>query len=403
MRRMVLLSLCFLLTGALLAGCWSRRELNDLSIVGGIGIDKSGDQYKLSAQVVIPEAMVSKRGGSTGTPTAIFRATAPSMVEAIRKMVRSSPRYFYLSHLRVLVISEQVAREGIRDILDFFSRDNELRADFYILIAKGEQAEKILSIVTHTEKSLSNKLFKSMDWNKRVTGETANVYLDDLLSDLISPGKSAVLTGVEAIGSKQTGEKMSNALKSNDYTHFKFSSTGVFKDDKLVGWLNDTESRDYNYIIGKVKSTVESLACPKKGTLDLVVNRVNSKIKGVVKNGKPEAKVKLFMEVDVTEVKCVIDLNKPETLYGLEKDLKKKLTASLRHVINKAQKTFGSDIFGFGNAIHRSNPQAWKQLKKNWRQEFANLPVELSIDVKIRRTGTQTNSFINDMKKKEEQ
>jgi spore germination protein KC len=43
-------------------GCWSRHELNDLAIAVGIGIDKTGDQYQVSAQVVYPVKSLDQRG-----------------------------------------------------------------------------------------------------------------------------------------------------------------------------------------------------------------------------------------------------------------------------------------------------------------------------------------------------
>ncbi|KPV58845.1 hypothetical protein QJ48_14400 [Paenibacillus sp. A3] len=403
MRRIAIWILCCLILLSSLTGCWSRRELNDISIVVGIGIDKQDNDYLLSAQVVIPEAVASKQGTGGGVPTAILQSAAPTMVEAIRKMIKTSPRYFYLSHLRVLVISEQVAREGIQDILDFFSRDSELRADFYILLAKGQRAEDILSVITRLEKSQATKLFKSLEWNRRLTGETANVFLDELLADLISTGKMAVLSGVEILGNKKQAEQIKNIQKSADYAHFKMSSIGVFKDDKLVGWLNESESRSFNYITGKIRGSVERVACPKKDTLDLRVNRIRSKIKANVVKGKPQGRVDLFLEADVSEVNCVIDLDKPESLQTLGKKLAEKLQASLKQVVRKAQKTYGADIFGFGNAIHRANSIAWKKLSKNWKKEFVKMPVTISVHVKVRRTGTQSNSFINDIQKKKEQ
>ncbi|MCP1308319.1 Ger(x)C family spore germination protein [Paenibacillus tyrfis] len=403
MQRIALLILCHLIMVSTLTGCWSRRELNDISIVVGMGIDKQDGEYSLSAQVVIPEAVSSKQGAGGGIPTSILQSTAPTMVEAIRKMLKTSPRYFYLSHLRVLVISEEVAREGIQDILDFFSRDNELRADFYILLAKGQRAEEILSVVTRLEKSQATKLFKSLEWNRRLTGETANVFLDELLANLTSTGKMAVLSGVEIVGNKKQAEQIKNVQKTTSFAHFKMTSIGVFKDDKLIGWLNESESRSYNYITGKIRGAVERVACPKKDSLDLRVNQVESKIKANVVKGKPQGRVDLFIETDVSEVNCVIDLDKPESLYALEKKLTEKLQASLRQVVRKAQKTYGSDIFGFGNAIHRANPKAWKKLSKNWKKEFVKMPVAISVEVKVRRTGTQSNSFINDIQKKKEQ
>ncbi len=45
----------------LLTGCWNRRELNELAIAVGMGIDKHGDQFRVSVQVVDPGEAASKK------------------------------------------------------------------------------------------------------------------------------------------------------------------------------------------------------------------------------------------------------------------------------------------------------------------------------------------------------
>ena len=58
--------------------------------------------------------------------------------------------------------------------------------------------------------------------------------------------------------------------------------------------------------------------------------------------------------------------------------------------INAAQEEFGSDIFGFGNVIHRKNPSYWKTVEKEWDEEFKELNVEIQVKSEIRRKGNST-------------
>jgi spore germination protein KC len=51
------------------------------------------------------------------------------------------------------------------------------------------------------------------------------------------------------------------------------------------------------------------------------------------------------------------------------------------------QEKYGSDIFGFGEEIHRANPKVWKKLKGNWNKEFANVEFKANAHIRIRRTG----------------
>ncbi|MFD2879852.1 Ger(x)C family spore germination C-terminal domain-containing protein [Paenibacillus rhizoplanae] len=42
----------------------------------------------------------------------------------------------------------------------------------------------------------------------------------------------------------------------------------------------------------------------------------------------------------------------------------------------------GSDIFGFGEVIHRADPQAWKTWKTDWNKHFAETAVTIHSDFK---------------------
>lgn len=146
-------ALCLLL----ITGCWNRRELNDLALVVAMSIDKSGDQYMVTLQVVDAGEVSSKIGTSGRTPVITYSEKGKHVFEAIRKMTTETPRKLYFSHLQMLVISEDIAKEGISKSLEFLSRDHEVRKDFFVVIAKEEQAKSILENITSLEKIPAQK------------------------------------------------------------------------------------------------------------------------------------------------------------------------------------------------------------------------------------------------------
>ena len=92
-----------------------------------------------------------------------------------------------------------------------------------------------------------------------------------------------------------------------------------------------------------------------------------------------------------------MDLTKPETITELEKIANKRVEELAKFAIDKAQKDFQSDIFGFGDVIYRKHPKEWKKLKKNWDETFASMPIHVNADFRIRRLGTVGNSFLEEM------
>ncbi|MGZ4032603.1 MAG: Ger(x)C family spore germination C-terminal domain-containing protein, partial [Tumebacillaceae bacterium] len=122
-----------------------------------------------------------------------------------------------------------------------------------------------------------------------------------------------------------------------------------------------------------------------------------SKLRGRVVNGKPSIDIHITLEQNVEDVEGKIDLNKTASLLYLEKQSDKRVQEIVTHAIHTAQ-DFQADIFGFGQVIHRADPQAWRQLKNNWSNVFPQLTFSVQVESKIRRIGTVGNSIFNDLK-----
>ncbi|WP_431091074.1 Ger(x)C family spore germination protein [Paenibacillus sp. 8b26] len=384
----------------LLTGCWNRRELNELAIAVGMGIDKHGDQFRVSVQVVDPGEAASKKGAGGGAPATLYTTEADTVLEAIRKITTLSPRKMYFSHLRICVVGESIATEGMAKALDLLSRDHEFRTDFYIVVSKGTSAEDTLKIMTPLDPIPANDLFSSLESSEKSWSPSMTVTLDELIAALTSEGMQPILTGLRIVGNTEMGESNSNVQKIDPPVRLQYSGLAVFRKDKLIGWLDETESRGYNYILGKVQSSVGFVACPEGGKVVTEIIRTQTAIKGSVHRGEPRINIKMHVEANVGEVECqALDLTKVSTIYELEKKLEEKIEEIMKSAVRKAQKSYKSDIFGFGEAIHRADPKTWNALKKNWdREHFAELPVDIKVDFKIRRLGTIGSSFLNDMK-----
>jgi spore germination protein KC len=381
----------------ILTGCWNRRELNELALVVAMSIDKSGKQFSISAQVVDPgEVSVSARGGGRA-PVTTYDEKGKHLFEAVRRMTTVSPRKLYWSHLQMLVISEEVAKDGLNNILDFFTRDNEFRKDFYIVVSKDIQAKEILRNLTSIEKIPAHKMRSSLETSERAWAPTVAIQLDELIAALTSDGINPVLTGISIHGNGPKGESVENVQRIQPFARLKYKNIAVFKKDKLIGWLNENESKGYNYIMDNVRSTVGHIPCEKKGELVVEIIRSKTKIKGKVVNGKPKIDISLSSEANIGEVSCHVDLTKPDAITQLEKNTDKVNVDTVKNSINKA-KELGVDVFGFGEVIHRADPKAWKSLKNNWDKEFVQVPVTIHSEFKIRRTGAVNQSFLQQEK-----
>lgn len=387
-----LLILSFLLTG-----CWDKRELNEIAITLAIGIDKVENEYQVTAQVVVPSEISAKESTRSTTVT-LFTAHGETVYEAFRKMTKDSPRKIYPGHLRILVIGEELAQEGIGESLDLLSRDLELRSDFYVVIAKDITATEILNVTTDIENIPANKMFSSLEMSEKAWSGTDGITLAELIANLISDGKEAVLTGIQLIGNSEIGSSTQNVETISPAARIRYNDLAVFKGDKLIGWLTENESRGYSAISNSVKTTVTPISCPNEGKVTIEIIQFNSDVKGSIDTGKPKIDINIKAKGNVGEVECKINLTEPRTIAELEIIYEKEVIEIINETIDTMQKKYKVDIFGFGDAIHRSNPKEWNKMKENWDEEFSNLTVNVKVDMKLHLTGTINNSFLEKIK-----
>ncbi|MEC0229089.1 Ger(x)C family spore germination protein [Paenibacillus alba] len=398
MTRKLLGLLLPILLPILLTGCWNSRELNSLAIAVGLGIDKVGDQYLVSAQVVVPNNVASSKKADGGVAVTLYKSEGKTVFEALRRMTTASPRKIYLAHLRVLVLGEELAKEGIANPLEFLSRDHEPRTDFFIVVAKHLPAENVLKVITPLEKIPASRMFTSLFTSERVWAPTNVVTLDEVIQGLVTEGKSPILSAIEVTGPEEIVENKANTEYIDPPSKLKYTGLAYFRKDKLLGWLNEEDSKVYNYMIDNVRNTVGVIGCPGGGQLSLEVIRSKTELQGKVIHGKPQVNAAIHTEAMVGAVECDVDLLNPATIDKLEKAADEQLEDLIMNSIHKAQKQIKFDLYGFGDLIHRDDPTGWKEIKGDWETYFVDLDVNVKADIKIRRFGTTGNAFLEDIK-----
>ncbi|MCT4479922.1 Ger(x)C family spore germination protein [Peribacillus frigoritolerans] len=389
MKKMLKVFLMLPIIG--LSGCWSSIELNELAIVTAMGIDKKEDGYLVTVQVLNSSELAGDaRSGRTEVVT--FRKSGATIAEAIRSLSTDVPRRLYVAHLREVVFGEEMARAGIAKPLDVLSRQKELRSDFYMTVAKGSTAYDTLNVQTALEKIPANKVFDALENSETRWAPTRTVTLDELVSSIVSKGRQAMLTGILVYGDPEAGSNVTNAQDISPKSGLRLDYLGVFKKDKLVGWLNRNDSKGVSYITDHVKSTAVNIPC-EGDQITVNTTSTKTKIKGKMEKGNPKIDINVTSEGSIGEVECTIDLTKPEKIEELNKRYAKDIKDKIEGSIKTLQEKYQSDIFGFGDEIHRTDPKAWKRLEGNWDQEFAKLDVNVTVKAKIRNLGTISESF----------
>ncbi|WHY01509.1 Ger(x)C family spore germination protein [Neobacillus sp. DY30] len=383
-KRGVLIINCILIV--LLTGCWSRIEVNDLSIVMATAIDKMNNgKFRVSVQVAIPKQLGPVGAGGTGSgdgTTVLISETGESVMDAIQRLQVKLPRRIFFSHSRNLIIGERAARDGIFQTLDFISRVREARLRSFILFTKGEAAP-LLKLTPSMERYTSETIRE-----EQKMGAGVRIRIKDFIDMLTTEGISPLGAQVAIMPEEKGGE--------NSKQTPAIVGTAVFNEDKLAGWMNDQDTLGVLWIRNEIEKANITVTVPKEkggGKIGVQLMKGQSKVKPILEKRKVKMNVSINAEVELFENGSKLDLGNPKELHYVQTLLEKDVKEKCRLALDKGQNQLHSDIFGFGNALYRTYPKAWKeQYKKQWMEEFPELEVSIHPHVSIVRTGLTIKS-----------
>ena len=358
----------------LLTGCYDYKELNDIAILTATEINKIDNEYIINAQVVNPQ---SKDTVNIQAPFIIYKGKGKTIQEAYRQIKLQSSRFLYPNHLQLLIINENLAKEDITKIIDYYLRIPHVRTEFNIIIGKNKN---ILNITTPIDDVSSTSIVDTMETNNKYLGTTNLITFNEFVNMSIDKNLEIVLPSVEAIDYNEKSETTENTEKTKIKSMYKLSNLAVFKDGKLQGYLTEDESITYNVIKKKTPTTLITYECEKEKYITVEITNIKPEIK--TKNKK--INIKLDMSGNVNETMCNISLKKEKNIKKLEKDLEDYLTKEIEKNINNIRKKYNSDIFGFLDLIYKTDYNTYKEIKDNWYQStYQNIDINISTNIEI--------------------
>lgn len=392
MKRKRMLSFCLAVSLLFTTGCWDSKEINDFAIELAWGIDTAPNKnIMISAQAIIPSKISVGQGGiegggSKGKPFFVVTSVGMNTLDAIQRMQTKLSRQVYRAHRRVLVIGESMARQGIKDILDTYTRDPNLKLRTDIFVVKGGTAQDFLkqSYPLETIPGLG----ALGEYNQM--GTLMEMGLLKFLLAATSEGACPTVPAI-AIGMNPASQEGENRKdQSNvDQEGFRIVGAGIFdKDQRLVGFLNVEEGRALRWVTGDLKNLTISTNIPQEeGNVSLEVNKVGSKIQPIIQGEKIKILVTLTGQGMIRENNTRLDLTQIKNITLLQNALEQHVEQTVLRTVTKVQKEYGTDIFGFSDTIRRKNLSQWKSMKNNWDMEFAEAEVSVKVNLTVRRIG----------------
>lgn len=364
-----------------LTGCYNYRELNQLAITSAIGINKKGDDYELIIQVINTQKQGSDGSTSSDQPKfVIYKTKGRTIQEAVRNIIIESPKRLYVNHISLLIISEEIAKDEIDDIIDIFARDSEFRKQFMVVISKKDKTEDVMDVLTNLETLNAKNIKDSIVTDSKYLGSSAVIHFEDFLEMYLNDKIDLVLPSITMKGNSKKGSESDNIKESEPDATVILNNLAVFKDNKLVGYLNKQDSINVNIIKNKINNTIYTYECKKDKYVSIEI--INSKTD--INSNENALKINVKQQANINEINCDINLEKKEDIEKLEKDIGKSMKKSLLKTINNTIQKYDADIFGFKDIIYKNNPNNYKNLVKEFDKDLLqNLNFEVKVDLNL--------------------
>lgn len=388
MKKVFFLLICFVF----LTGCWDRKELNERSIWLATGWDVAENGgVEISGQIVIPANVQTQGGGGGATGQGFFAISAKGkdVRDALQNMQAKLPREAFFGQRRVIFLGEEFAKRGVKDKLDINDRsaDVSLRTDIFVI--KGATAKEIITIANPLEKS---PVIATLKEHQESGGRGDTAYLNFLIAanrDGIQPSIPSIEISTSLEGKPAGKEKSPNPKV------LRLAGVSIFdKQLKMKGFLNNEENRNILWVMGALKKMTITIK-DRDGNKSIDMRKIRSKVKPTFdKNGKPSFTVTLTGEGALTENNSGLDVTYADNLRRLEKEFSKQAQDQVQQTINKVQKEYGLDIFGFGQNLHQHHPNRWKKLKTNWDKTFTETTITVQAKIKVKQIGMSGPSLL---------
>lgn len=421
----------------------TANNLEHSSFVVAIGIDKSPtDKEKILVTFQIIPPQVAQDSSSNLSKSIVTSLDEYSINSAIGKIQNYMSTLINFSHTRVLVISKEIAKEGVIKYINGISGSSQFDTNMYIMISTSKAKEYLESLPEKTE--INPVLYYNIIKNtENLDSSTKTVTLTEFLKSYYAPEGHSIASLCSIISSnsddedtvgsgKEEGnsntdannkgnnsssgvsndEESSNKTddSSNDSSGGESSSSNnpgndvskksdikiqiggiaVFKKDKLIGTLDRDLCTIHLMVSNKIKNAYIKINHPNKENTKQIMSNVylwqssGRKISIKLDNRTPTIDIKIPVNAAINDTE---DLEyffyDREYMDKMKSYIEKKLASMANEYFNKTQKEYGVDIDDFHKILRRKFIFKKDYLEYNWDEKYKQTKVNVNFDIRF--------------------
>lgn len=353
----------FLCCITFLTGCQESKEINDMAIVTGMTVDWDPD---LREYMVVGEtaSKIPELGAVTGEIRTV-EGSGRTVTAALENCKEGEERKIYRSHSKIFILDRNFAEKGIRPLLEHAIRNYDTRLSVDLLLADNTVASDVWS------------------WDTGSSGIKAF----DLESLLITGEENSLAPRLRAYQAAELlyakGLSLTMPLISQDGSgRVRLTGTAVFRDDRMVGQLDETETTWMLFLQDRIQNHVlplsgNGISAPGE-VVTLQVEDSHTTLRPTWKDNNLSMEVRIHIKSGISEASP--DVSKDDIIQAAEQTV----TAGCTELVKKAQGQFQSDIFGFGRSVNRYYPRLFTSIQEDWNERgFPAMPVTIICTVEL--------------------
>lgn len=352
-------------------GCWDVEDINNRAIVLALGLDITPEgRIHVSAQVPVIMDLHTQipSGQAPEKPFQIVSGDSDTSFGAVPELQSKTFRSLFYGQIQALVISADLARRGLKPLVDFLERHPKIPPQAWVILTRG-RAEVLLNAPIFTK-------------------EISAITLQTFFHSMTKADRVYVLDGMKVIKAFTTGLEdayMPFIAVDPVKKEYTIEGLGVFHRDRMVGELSGAETRMFGFLSGRTGNAYPSISLDNENKATFREVKARTKIKAIPKGPGLEFLFKTRARgylVEMTNAKANLSLKDiREIEQKTERAVKAELLKTIRHL-----QELNSDILGLGELVRATQPEVWRRI--DWETEFPRVQVKIDFKFNIERTGT---------------
>lgn len=381
-----------------LTGCYDAQGIENLAYVVALGIDKGeNNKIKLSLQIALPSDSSSGGDSSQSEQSTVTTIDCASINTGITLINSYISKKINLAHCKAIVISEDLAYEGISEYIYTLVNNVEIRPDCNIIISRSKASE-YLEHANATLESVSARYYEFTLNSSEYTGYTQNITLEDFFSNMVSTTSEAyaILGGINSNSTHANNSDMpiydiDGSYKANETpietkTDIENMGIAVFKYDKLVGELTGMESLSHLLITNELQNATISIPNPYNSSATISIYIATPKKPKTTTKliyGTPYIEYDVFVEATVLSLDENFNSSDSDSINLIEDYASSYLEQSISEYLYKTSKEYKTDIANTGKYFLK-NHLTWEDWKNSdWLSNYENAFFKVNVNTNI--------------------